>query len=626
MDASQVSIYELADNWLRLDKNPVTRLQIETLKNNQDVDALEKLLRIPIEFGTAGLRARMEAGFARMNCVTVIQASQGLALYVKDNVKTAETRGVVIGHDHRYNSEIFAQLTAAVFLHCGYTVYYLGGLSMTPLVPFSVKYKGAACGVMITASHNPKDDNGYKVYYENGAQIIPPVDSGIADYIKKNQEIIVWGQEDYKTHDNVKSIKNELIDAYFESSKKLLLDSELKNTNNLKYVYTAMHGVGTPFCNRALETLGLDPFIPVVEQIDPDPDFPTVAFPNPEEKGALNLAQKTADAGGATIVLASDPDADRFAAAEKQPDGSWFVFSGDQLGILLAYFALLLAKSKNTPVNKLAMVNSTVSSQMLKSMAEKEGFKYRDTLTGFKWMANELIKLNQEAGYIPAFGYEEAIGFLLNPDVLDKDGISALACFVQLAVYLNNKALTVKGFLESLYYKYGYFVTENYYYICNDTDKIRKIFDNIRYGPEKPNADFNAVPRTNFFCTHNGKTLKYPLEIGGAPVSYIRDLTIGFEVEQLDTLIKSVENSQINISPGQYQPSLMVSPSSQMITLETANGGRVTLRTSGTEPKIKYYIEMSGDSTDKAAVITSLKNLVAAISDEVMEATKNGLL
>ncbi|PVV01098.1 hypothetical protein BB560_004498 [Smittium megazygosporum] len=622
----QPSIYELADKWISLDRDLVTKKQIEALKEAKDTDALERLLRVPIKFGTAGLRAKMEAGFSRMNCVTVIQASQGLSLFVKDNVPNAESRGVVIGHDHRYNSEIFAQLSAAVFLYYGYTVYYLGGLSMTPLVPFAVKYKSAACGIMITASHNPKDDNGYKVYYENGAQIIPPIDSGIASYIEKNQEIVIWGSESYKTHANVVDIKDQLIDAYFENAKSLILDSKLTNAGKLKYVYTAMHGVGAPFCNKMLETLNMDPFIPVAEQISPDPNFSTVSFPNPEEKGALDMAIKTANQEGATIIIASDPDADRFAAAEKQQDGTWNIFSGDQLGTLLAYFTLLLAKSKDIPVNRLAMVNSTVSSQMLKSMAAKEGFFYKDTLTGFKWMSNELLKLQEKEGLVPCFAYEEALGYLVSPNVLDKDGVTALGCFVQLAVYINSKGFTIKSFLDSLYDKYGYFLTDNYYYICNDTKKINKIFDNIRYGTGSSPSDFDAIPRTNFFCVETGKTLRYPLEIGGSPVTYIRDLTVGFEVHQLDTLISSVNNPQINVSSGQYVPDLLVSASSQMITFETANRGRITLRTSGTEPKIKYYIEISGDNSDKDAVKQNLENLVAAVGSEVMEARKNQLL
>ncbi|PVV00150.1 hypothetical protein BB559_000072 [Furculomyces boomerangus] len=626
MSESQIPIMDLVEKWLSYDKDPKTRKQIEDLRDKNDVEQLEKLLRNPIEFGTAGLRSTMEAGFSRMNNVTVIQASQGLAIYVKKNIDSAENKGVVIGHDHRHNSETFAQLAAAVFLSQGFKVYYLGGLSITPLVPFSVKKLAAACGVMVTASHNPKDDNGYKVYWDNGAQIIPPHDTGIAQCIKENQTITIWDTESYKTHSNVVNMKEELIDAYFESAKSLVLDKQSIADMKINYVYTAMHGVGAPYCSRILQTLGMKPYIPVESQVEPDPDFPTVSFPNPEEKGALDMAKAAADKAGATLVLASDPDADRFAAAEKQADGSWYVFSGDQLGTLLAYYALILAKSKDIPADKLAMVNSTVSSRMLESMAKHEGFRYEDTLTGFKWMSNELVNIRNNEGLIPAFAYEEAIGYLINPEVLDKDGVTAMACFVQLAVHMDNKGLNTKDLLESLYSKYGYFVSDNYYYICYDNDKINAIFDRIRYGSSHPSLQADLFPRTNFFYTDSGKTLRYPMEIGGSPVTYIRDLTIGFEVEQLDSLTLASNNQQINVSPGQYYPKFLVSPESQMITFETANNGRVTIRTSGTEPKIKYYIEMNGSNDEKNLVQENLKALAESVGRDLLEATKNELV
>ncbi|OMJ12317.1 putative phosphoribomutase [Smittium culicis] len=621
------SIYELADKWLSLDKDPKTRNQILELKEKNDTTTLESLLRKPIEFGTAGLRARMEAGFSRMNCVTVIQASQGFAEYVNNVIPESKSRGVVIGYDHRHNSETFARLSAAVFLEQGFSVYFLDGLSATPMVPFTVKKMKAACGIMITASHNPKDDNGYKVYWENGAQIIPPHDDGIAQCIRNNESISVWDVDAYKSHANVISIKDKLVTDYLGSAKSLILDSELNKAMNINYVYTAMHGVGAYFCKRILETLEIKPYIAVEDQIEPNPDFPTVKFPNPEEKGALDMAKRVADENNATIVLANDPDADRFAAAEKQNDGSWFVFSGDQLGILLAHFALILAKSKNIDVSKIAMANSTVSSKMLRSMSRVEGFRYEDTLTGFKWMSNELIAMRDNEGLIPVFAYEEAIGFLLNPEVLDKDGITAMVSFVQLANLLDHKGMKVKEFLDTLYDKYGYFASDNYYYICNDVPLINKIFDKIRYGDESTEKTGESDDRTNFFIESTGKTLRYPLHLGKSPITYIRDLTVGFEISGMDKVVSGSSASQIiNVAKGQYYPKFMVSPNSQMITFETANGGIITLRTSGTEPKIKYYIEISGSNSDREAVAKDLQNLVTSVGEDLIKAKENGLI
>ncbi|OMH78489.1 putative phosphoribomutase [Zancudomyces culisetae] len=624
--SAKVSTAELADRWLALDKNPKTRKQIQDLVEQGDLKTLEGLLRKPLEFGTAGLRAKMEGGFSRMNCVTVILASQGLAEYVEKTVKNAHERGVVVGNDHRHNSADFGKLTAAVFLKRGFKVYYLEGISMTPLVPFTVKYKEAACGIMITASHNPKDDNGYKVYWDNGAQIIPPHDSGIAACIGKCKDIDTWDVELVNTHPNVINMKAELIDKYYEAMQSLVLDRKLNESTDLAYVYTAMHGVGAPFAARILKELGLKPYVEVAEQQAPNADFPTVVFPNPEEKGALDRAKEKADESGIGLVIANDPDADRFAAAEKQADGSWFVFSGDQLGILLASFALRLAKSHGIDPSKIAMVNSTVSSGMLGEMARIEGFHYRDTLTGFKWMSNELIKMRDENGLVPCFGYEEAIGYLMCPAVLDKDGVSALGCFVQLAAMLKEQGLTAKEYLDSLYIKYGYFASNNFYYICRDPQKIAKIFNKIRYGSD--DAQDNSG-RTNFHIASNGTTLRYPTQLGGSPVTYIRDLTDGFEVDNLCKLLSTDggDSAQIVVSSDDktYVPRFITSPDSQMITFKTAGNGRVTLRTSGTEPKIKCYLEMFGSGDNRDAVIENLNKLVECVDKELMEASKNGL-
>ncbi|KAJ2848119.1 hypothetical protein J3B02_004017, partial [Coemansia erecta] len=437
-DSSQVPIYSLAKQWLSQDRDPKTRAQIEALVDAKDEAKLEALLRHPVEFGTAGLRARMEAGYARLNQVTIITASQGLSVFVEREVKDARSRGVVVGHDHRHNSEVFAQLTVQAFLDRGFKVYFYPGLSFTPQVPFAVKHLHAACGVMITASHNPKDDNGYKVYWENGTQIKPPLDVGIARCIQEHSVPRNWDITRIAEDSNVVDISDSMLDAYIEATKVHVLDIEQNRCSNLQYVYTPMHGVGAPFAKRVIEAFGLPAYVPVTGQMRPDPDFSTVAFPNPEEKGALDMAKATADHHGIGLVVANDPDADRFAAAEKQSDGSWLAFTGDQLGTMFAASVLETTRHQGIPDAKVAMVNSTVSSRMLEAMAIREGFHYADALTGFKWMANELVSMEQQGFHI-GFGYEEAIGFMIGNPVLDKDGISALAVFLQLAASLHAK-------------------------------------------------------------------------------------------------------------------------------------------------------------------------------------------
>ncbi|KAG1443684.1 hypothetical protein G6F56_010583 [Rhizopus delemar] len=315
------SIEELVKDWLSLDTNEETRKEIIQLYEANNEQELTKRLATRIEFGTAGLRARMEAGFSRMNDLTVLQASQGLAIYIENNVKNAKSRGVVIGHDHRHHSDDFARLTAFAFINRGFKVWYYKDLIHTPLVPYTIKKLNAAGGVMITASHNPKDDNGYKVYWENSCQIIPPHDEGIASTILENLTPWGWDYQAVNTSDLVEDPKDQgIIDSYFEQVKNLCQYRPDNISTNVKFVYTAMHGVGTPFAERSFQVFDLPPFTPVEAQVVPDPNFPTVAFPNPEEgKGALTLAIQTADKVNGNIILANDPDADRLAIAEKQP-------------------------------------------------------------------------------------------------------------------------------------------------------------------------------------------------------------------------------------------------------------------------------------------------------------------
>ncbi|KAJ1919543.1 hypothetical protein H4219_001898 [Mycoemilia scoparia] len=620
-------IRDLAKRWLDFDQDTKTRKQISELLQKDDTESLEKLLRNPIQFGTAGLRARMEAGFARMNCVTVIQASQGLASYVEKIVPNAKERGVVIGHDHRHNSHKFFRLSAAAFLSRGFKVHYFENDVPTPLTAFAVKELKASCGIMVTASHNPKDDNGYKVYWENGAQIIPPHDSGIAECIasQENQVPQVWDEELVLNNALANDVTDEMWTKYVESTTKIRRDvSNGESGTPLKYVYTAMHGVGTKLVTSVIEAMGLPMFIPVSSQISPDPNFPTVAFPNPEEKGALNEATRVAEEVGANLIVANDPDADRFAAAERQEDGSWFTFTGDQLGSIFGSFVLRDLKERGIPANKIAMVNSTVSSRMLEEMARVEGVKYAETLTGFKWMANKLVEFENE-GYQIGFGYEEAIGYMILDTVLDKDGVTALGYFIQNAQELQKNGKTIKQYLDELYDKYGYFVSNNSYFTCSDPELTNKIFSRIRFG----SSDAKSSEHIQIYRKSDDVLLKYPKVIGGFDVTHIRDLTVGveFEVDELKSQKISSKGADVYEYNDEYfTPNLMTSASSHMITFKTNNGAIFTLRTSGTEPKIKYYLEIAGKpQQSREDVKTNLDKLVKAIRDEVVEADINGL-
>lgn len=415
--------------WLNWDKNEQTCSTVRTLVNENKKNELATILLSRIAFGTAGLRGKMAAGYTCMNDLVIIQTGQGFLKYLEGKDKQLlMTNGIVIGYDGRHNSERWAQLTAAIFLNAGYPVNLFGGVVPTPFIPFSVKKYSHASGVMVTASHNPKDDNGYKVYGSNGVQIVSPVDEEIQKSILANLTPLEssWDLSILKTSNNVQ----DTLEETFESYVKVISDSispENKAINEraaVLFTYTAMHGVGYRYVERVFREINVK-FIPVSEQKDPHPDFPTVKFPNPEEgKSSLELSFKTANEHNSSVIIANDPDADRLAVAEKtDPSKSeWKVFTGNELGALFGWWMLHSFKQNNPglPLDKIYMISSTVSSMILKTISKKEGFNFIDTLTGFKWIGNKALDL-QNAGYKVILCFEEAIGFLCSSEVILKD-------------------------------------------------------------------------------------------------------------------------------------------------------------------------------------------------------------
>lgn len=582
MTITQAQIEDLdvkIGQWLELDIDAESRIEIKKLQLDKKYDILQDKFGERIAFGTAGLRAAMTSGFAYMNDVTVLQAAQGLVQYVIDNCTTGNELSIVVGYDHRHNSQRYAELTASAALNKGVKVYYLGSIDNlsetsikyskgefdntstdgsyvhTPMVPFTIDEYGASAGVMITASHNPAQDNGYKVYYSNGCQIIPPHDHGIAESIMKNLQPWhnVWNVgEAFKLgieSGNLVGVKPEMEKKYVERVEDLISYTKL----GFNFVYTPMHGVGQDIFMKCLKKFTLYNVATVGEQELPNPDFPTVKFPNPEEKGALDIAIAHANKISYNLVLANDPDADRFSCAYKSHDHKWHQLTGNEIGFLFAMYII-----ENTPKHKLCktyLINSTVSSQILDSMANIEGFNFIDTLTGFKWIGNKAIALKDQ-GYDVPFAYEEAIGFMFNI-VNDKDGISAAIIFLQLySLWFAKGHTTVEQKLKQGYEKYGYYKECNGYYRLDDVAKTNQIFAGIR----------------NSYSGH-----EQPTTIGDFEVMSFRDLTIGYDSTKLD-----------------HVPSLPTDPNSQMITAVLRKGSstvRFTCRGSGTEPKLKVYIE-----------------------------------
>ncbi|KAI9465474.1 hypothetical protein BJY52DRAFT_1183576 [Lactarius psammicola] len=579
--SASVELADLVKEWLRIDQNPETRQEISELWTAERTDELEKRLKSRIEFGTAGLRGRMEAGWSRMNDLIVIQASQGLCAYVLEHVNDAKSRGAVIGYDHRHNSERWARLTAAAFHDKGVKTYLYRGFG-------SVRREETECSVWRDDnSHNPKHDNGYKVYWENGVQIISPHDKGISESILANLDPRKWDAVSVLLDPLCVDRTHEMVEGYFDYIASLSHHRVLNTSIDIKFVNTSMHGVGHVFIEEGFERFGFNPFTPVKKQQHPDPEFPTVQFPNPEEAGALDLAIRTADATGATYVLAQDPDADRFCAAERRADGTWAIFTGDQLGILFAGKIFERYKLTGKPLNKLAMVASTVSSKMIEAMAATEGFKFTECLTGFKFIGNTALALAEE-GYEVPFGYEEAIGFMVGSEIRDKDGVSAAWH------HCTGKGGTASSYLHELYARYGYFQTKNSYFICDDPLVIHRIFARIR----------------NYDGQGSSERPSYPKSIARLEVSSVVDLTLGYD----------------SSNPPTYKPSLPLSSGHMIQFRATSKDGFkivLTIRTSGTEPKVKYYLEGNGKNRDTVQEI--LKEVVRELGDAWMQTDLNKL-
>lgn len=518
-------------------QNEKTRREIISLVINKKIDVLKKLLLKRETFGTAGIRGVMRAGFSGMNDLVIIQTSQGLCEYLMQHYGSEETerRGIIIGYDGRFNSRRFAELTATAFLQKNIRVYLFEKIVPTPFIPFGILEVNAVAGVMITASHNPKDDNGYKVYFDNGSQIISPHDKNIQALIESN--LNPWSQSWSK------SLLNQTVDpmehvfeSYFDKIKARIIDDEIIRSTNLKFTYTSLHGVGHEYLTHAFEVCGFPLKFAVEEQKYPDPLFPTVVFPNPEEgKGVLDLSIKTANANGSTVILANDPDADRCAVAIKiinsgdddmdsdglhhdnhdDDDGnSWKILTGNEVGALLGWwmwFKHTLKSDKSYKPSDCYMLSSAVSSKILESMAKKEGFNFIETLTGFKWMGNMSHDLMAKSNKRVIFAFEEAIGYMCGTDVLDKDGISAAIEVAQLASYVNSEfGYTLLDQLNHIYHLYGYHTSLNSYYLCYDQSIISKIFHRLSNydGPES-----------------------YPKNIGPYTIRRVRDLNRPFDSE-----------------------------------------------------------------------------------------------
>ncbi|MFV0449176.1 MAG: phospho-sugar mutase [Vibrio sp.] len=535
---------EKVTQWLSADPDPKTREELQYLIDHKQYEELEDRFKCRLEFGTAGLRGKVGCGPNRMNRLVIQQTALGLGEYLVKQVDNAKQRGVVIGYDGRTDSKSFAHDTAAVLTALGIKVYLTHKVAATPITAFGVKHFNAAAAVVVTASHNPPEYNGFKVYWENGAQIIPPHDSGIAKEIDiaathmiplmphadaERQGLLVWLRDDYYQAYRYTINSNPLLSNHTDPS-------------SISIAYTAMHGVGANMAEDLLHDAGFKKVISVTEQREPDGTFPTINFPNPEEAGAMDMVIELADAIEAELACANDPDADRFAVAVRKPDGSYQMLTGDQVGTIFGNYLLSKTDAKSQLVG-----NTIVSSSLLSKVAKAHGAKYYQTLTGFKWLTNIAMQ-EQSDQHKFLFAYEEALGYTVGNAVWDKDGLSALVAFAQLAAELYSQGKTIWDQLEEIYRKHGMYINAQ---------------RSIALDPDSPPVGerLRAMP---------------PTKIAGKKILISEDL----------------KHSVRTDSHGNRETIKL--PSSDVLIYHLEGGARVIVRPSGTEPKLKCYYEVVG--------------------------------
>jgi phosphomannomutase len=532
-----------AEAWLAQDPDVKTREELSDIIDALDLAALQSRFGSRLAFGTAGLRGELGAGPNRMNRVLVGQAALGLARYLLASAAEGEVPKVVIGFDGRVNSSVFARDSAEIMAGAGIRVLLSDVMCPTPLVAFAVKHLNLSAGVMVTASHNPKGDNGYKVYLggnNGGGQIISPTDSQIAEQIDEVAATI--GFKQMKKSQNVQVLGRSIREAYREQTLKLVEPA----AGDLKIVYTAMHGVGWATVAPLFEAAGLPKPLVVEKQIEPDGTFPTVDFPNPEEPGALDLAFELAANEQADLVLANDPDADRLAIGIPTPNG-YSRLTGDQLGMVLAHWAATRAKAQGLRGN---LACSIVSSSSLAEVARVNGLGFVETLTGFKWITKvpNLI-----------FGFEEALGYSVDPaHTPDKDGISAALVVATIASELAKAGKTLHQHIGELAEIYGHFATGQISIRVTDLSIIGETMQRLRSQP--------------------------PAQIAGVDAK-LTDLALGSEAL----------------------------PPTDGLRFDLADGRRVIVRPSGTEPKLKCYLQAKDISDERAN--QALKQLDAAMRE-----------
>lgn len=563
------------EEWLN---NPVfdenTRKELESIKGNEK--EIEDRFYQELEFGTAGLRGVIGAGLNRMNKYTVGRATQGLANFILK--EGTQDKGVAIAYDSRHMSKEFSEETALCLNANGIKTYIFESLRPVPELSFTVRELKCTAGIMITASHNPPEYNGYKVYWDDGAQIIPPKDKQIIEEVNNTDfsQIKTMSKEEAVQSGLYVEIGKEIDDKFINTLKSLVLNPEAikQAQDDIKIVYTPLHGAGNVPVQRVLKELGFTHVYVVPEQEMPNGDFPTVSYPNPEDKKAFKLALELAEKVDADVVLATDPDSDRLGVYSKDEKGEYVSYTGNMSALLIAEYELSQKKEKGILPSNGAFITTIVSSDMAKAIAKNYGLKIYETLTGFKWIGEKIRQFEEQNSYSYQFGFEESYGCLISPHARDKDGISAVMAICEATAYYKTQGITLWEQMNNIYKKYGYYKEGQISIVLKGADgaeQIKAKMERIRNNPPSKLADFDVLE--------------------------VRDY-------QKHTIVKSNgETLETDL------------PTSNVLYYDLSDNAWCCVRPSGTEPKIKFYMGVRGvsseDADEKLAKLTeAMKKIV----------------
>ncbi|MGV8137603.1 MAG: phospho-sugar mutase [Mangrovibacterium sp.] len=550
------NVIKKAESWLSDVYDEQTRNDVRKMLQEEDKTGLIDSFYRDLEFGTGGLRGIMGAGSNRMNIYTVGAATQGLSNYLKKEFAGLERIKVAIGYDCRNNSRLFAEKSAAIFAANGIKVYLFESLRPTPELSFAIRELGCQSGIILTASHNPREYNGYKAYWEDGSQIVAPHDVNIIAEVQKVKA------EDIRFSGNselIEIIGEEIDKKFLEKVKSVSLAPELiKKHKDLKIVYTPIHGTGVKLIPAALKTFGFENIIHVPEQDVVSGDFPTVISPNPEEPAAMEMAMKKGYEVNADVVLASDPDADRIGVAVRNQHGRFVIINGNQTALIFIYYIITKMKENGALKGNEFIVKTIVTTEKIAEIARRNRIEYYDVYTGFKFIAEIIRELEGEKAYIG--GGEESFGFMPAGFVRDKDAVSSCALMAEITAWAKDQGKTLYELLQDIYLEYGYSKEKMKYVVRpgkSGADEIHQMMVNFRANP--------------------------PKTLGGSLLVLVKDYS---------------DLTERNLLTGEVKP-IPQKITSDVMQFFTEDGTKISVRPSGTEPKIKFYFEASGKLTDR---------------------------